>query len=68
MSAAWSAVNAQVPAASMFTVDPLTVQMPGDVEPNTSVLEEGPLVAETLNVPPLLNVGFAGVAVKFVIA
>ena len=52
----------------MVTVDPLTVHTPVEVDANTRPAEDGPAVAETVNVPPPTNWGCAGVEAKLVIA
>jgi hypothetical protein len=48
------AVNAHVPAATIDTVAPVTVQTLLDVEANTSGLLDAPAVADNANVPPTL--------------
>ena len=65
---AWSAVSPQLPAETIVTVAPATVQTAGVVLANTTGLPEAPPVAETMNVPPAVNTGAAGVAVKAVMA
>jgi hypothetical protein len=52
----------------MVTVLPLTVHADVVVLANVTALVDAPPVAETLNVPPGLKVGLAGVAMKLVIA
>jgi hypothetical protein len=57
-----------VPADSIVTVVPVTVQTAGVVLPKTTGLVDAPAVAEIANVPPGENVGAAGVATKPVMA
>ena len=54
---AWLAAIVQVPAATPVTVLPLTVQTPVVVEVNVTGLPDRPPVAETVPLPPTLNVG-----------
>ena len=56
-----------MPAVSMVTVLPLTVHTDVVVLAKVTALVEAPAVADTLNVPPGLKVGLAGVAMKLVI-
>lgn len=66
-SPAWFAVNAQLPADSMVTVLPDTVQTAGDAEPNTNAAVDAPGVADTVKLPPGAKTGAAGFDAKPVI-
>ena len=65
---AWSAVSAQLPAATMVTVLPATVHTAAVVLAKTTGLPEAPPLADTLKVPPGANTGEAGFAAKPVMA
>jgi hypothetical protein len=49
---AWLAVSKQLPTDSTLTVDPETVQIEVEFDPNTTGLVEPPPVAVRLNVAP----------------
>jgi len=56
------AVRLQVPAATLVTVEPATVQILAVVDANTTGLPDPPPVAVNAKVPPVLNkTGVAGV-------